>query len=125
MASAPLVSIGMSVLQIVSMKWDIFLPRLSLTFGCILVATSMNTLPFDDLAIAAEDPRKIVGILIKHYKFKLKGTGPITVYLRIDFFHDECGVLCMTPRKYIKKMCATFEWLFSWPSSQTGGNITH
>jgi len=80
----------------------------------------------DDLAIAAEDPKKIfVDILIKHYKFKLKGTGPITVYLRIDFFHDECGVLCMTPRKYIKKMCATFEWLFSWPSSQTGGNITH
>ena len=30
----------------------------------------------DDLAIAAEDPKKIVDILINHYKFKLKGYWP-------------------------------------------------
>jgi len=72
----------------------------------------------DDLAIAAEDPKKIVDILINHYKFKLKGTGPIAVYLGIDFFRDEHGVLCMTPRKYIEKMCATFEQLFGHPPKQ-------
>jgi len=72
----------------------------------------------DDLAIAAEDPKEIVDILMDCYKFKLKGTGPITVYLGIDFFHDECGVLCMTPRKYIEKMCATFEQLFGHPPNK-------
>jgi len=72
----------------------------------------------DDLAIAAEDPKGIVEILMQHYKFKLKGTGPITVYLGTDFFRDECGVLCMTQRKYIEKMCATFEQLYSHPSKQ-------
>jgi len=48
----------------------------------------------DDLAIAAADPRKIVDVLINHYKFKLKGTGPIAVYLGIDFFvmSVECSV---------------------------------
>jgi len=63
----------------------------------------------DDLAIAAENPKEIVDILTNHYKFKLKGTGPIAVYLGIDFFCDKHGVLCMTSRKYIEKMCATFE----------------
>ena len=73
----------------------------------------------NDLAIAAEDPKKIIDILIKYYKFKLKGTGPITVYLGVDFINDECGVLCMTPRKYIEKiMCATFEQLFGHPPKQ-------
>jgi len=69
----------------------------------------------DDLAITAEDPKRNVDILTEHYKFKLKGTGPITAYLGIDFFCDECGVLCMTPRKYIEKMCTTFELLFGHP----------
>jgi len=72
----------------------------------------------DDLAIAAKNPKEIVDILINHYKFKLKGTGPIAVYLGIDFFRDEHGVLCMTPRKYIEKMCTTFEQLFGHPPKQ-------
>jgi len=45
----------------------------------------------DDLAIAAADPRKIVDVLINHYKFKLKGTGPIAVYLGIDFIVMSVG----------------------------------
>jgi len=62
-----------------------------------------------DLAIAAEDPRMIFDILINHYNFELKGTDPIAIYLGIDFFCDECGILCMTPRTYMEKMGDTFE----------------
>ena len=55
----------------------------------------------DDLAIAARNPKEICDILMKKYKFKLKGTGPIYFHLGCDFFRDKEGVLCMAPRKYI------------------------
>ena len=35
----------------------------------------------DDLAIASKDPQAIVDKLVKEYKFKLKGTGPISYHL--------------------------------------------
>ena len=35
----------------------------------------------DDLAIAARDPKQIVETLMEKYKFKLKGTGPISFHL--------------------------------------------
>jgi hypothetical protein len=54
----------------------------------------------DDLAIAMEDPKSFTDTLIERYKFKLKGTGPITFHLGIDFRREEDGTLCMEPRKY-------------------------
>ena len=72
----------------------------------------------DDLAIAAKNPREIVDTLLQHYKFKLKGTGPIAFHLGMDFSWDEYGVMCLTPRKYIEKMCTTFEQLFGHPPKQ-------
>ncbi len=51
----------------------------------------------DDLAIAAKDPKQIVDVLMNQYKFKLKGTGPITFHLGMDFFRDDCGIVCMAP----------------------------
>ena len=66
----------------------------------------------DDLAIAARNPKEICDILMKKYKFKLKGTGPISFHLGCDFFWDKEGVLCMAPKKYIEKMVKTYERLF-------------
>ena len=40
----------------------------------------------DDLAIAAKDPKGLCQILIEEYKYKLKGTGPISFHLGCDFF---------------------------------------
>ena len=56
----------------------------------------------DDLAIASKDPQGIVDKLVKEYKFKLKGTGPISYHLGCDFVRDEDKVLCIQPRKYIE-----------------------
>jgi hypothetical protein len=39
----------------------------------------------DDLAIAMKDPKALIDILEKQHKFKLKGTGPTSFHLGIDF----------------------------------------
>ena len=66
----------------------------------------------DDLAITSKDPQAIVDKLVKEYKFKLKGTGPISYHLGCDFVHDEDKVLCIQPRKYIEQMVETYVRLF-------------
>ena len=66
----------------------------------------------DDLAIAAKDPASIVDMLKSKYKFKLKGTGTIHFHLGMDFFRDEDNVLCIAPKKYIKKMVSAYEQMF-------------
>ena len=66
----------------------------------------------DDLAIIAKDPREIFDVLEQKYKFKLKGTGPITFHLGMGFFQDDDGVLCISPKRYIKWMISTYLTLF-------------
>ena len=66
----------------------------------------------DDLAISSKDPKKITSTLETKYGFELKGTGPITYHLGCDFIHDENGILCIQPKKYIEKMVDTYERLF-------------
>jgi len=39
----------------------------------------------DDLAIAAKDPKSIVGELVEKHNYKLKGVGPIKFHLGCDF----------------------------------------
>ncbi len=51
----------------------------------------------DDLAIISSAPQDIVNDLENKYKFKLKGTGPVSFHLGCDFYRDEHGVLCMEP----------------------------
>jgi hypothetical protein len=58
----------------------------------------------DDLAIAMADLQEFVDVLEKKHKSKLKGTGTIAAHLGCDFFRDDQGILCMAPKKYIKKM---------------------
>ena len=73
----------------------------------------------DDLAIAAKDCSAIISTLTGRYKFKLKGTGPITYHLGMDFFRDKNNVLCITPRRYIDKISDSFERMFGQPPKQS------
>ena len=66
----------------------------------------------DDLAMAMLNPGEFAKILTDKYKFKLKGTGPISFHLGCEFVRDEEGVLCLRPRKYIDRMVATYEQIF-------------
>ena len=66
----------------------------------------------DDLLIASKDPNNIISILTTKYKFKLKGTGPISYHLGCNFDRDENGTLCFAPRKYIEKMEDSFVNMF-------------
>ena len=66
----------------------------------------------DDLGIASHTPQGIAEELTDRYGFKLKGTGPTTYHLGIDYFRDSEGVLCMAPKKYIDKMLTNYERLF-------------
>ena len=67
----------------------------------------------DDLPIAAKDPQSIINTLINNYKFKLKGTWPISFHHGCDFFHDNNDILCMQPKKYIEEMISTYEQHFT------------
>lgn len=66
----------------------------------------------DDLAIGMKDPEAFLKILQAKYKFKLKGSGPITFHLGCDFERDQHGVLCMSPKQYIDRIVAQYERMF-------------
>ena len=73
----------------------------------------------DDLALAMKDPQSLVDALTSEpYKFKLKGTGPVSFHLGMDFEREEDGVLCLAPKKYIEKMISNYEKLFGQKPSQ-------
>jgi Reverse transcriptase (RNA-dependent DNA polymerase) len=55
----------------------------------------------DDLAIAMKNPKELTDILENQHKFKLKGTGPISFHLRMDFTRDEDNTLCISPTKQV------------------------
>ena len=75
----------------------------------------------DDLAIAAEEPQEITDLLQNEYNFKLKGTGPLNYHLGCDFFRDELGTLCFSPKKYIGKMIDGYKTMFG---SKPKANVT-
>ena len=73
----------------------------------------------DDTAFAVKEPQEFAKILMETYKFKLKGTGPITFHLGMDIQREDDGTLCITPRKYLDKLMANYERLFGGPPKQT------
>jgi hypothetical protein len=78
----------------------------------------------DDLAIAMKEPQSLLDALSsKPYSFKLKGSGPITFHLGMDFFRDKHGTLCLAPKKYIEKMIANYERLFGTSPRQTFSSL--
>jgi len=66
----------------------------------------------DDLMIASKLAKAIIASLRGKYQFKLKGTGPITFHLGMDYFRDEDGTLCAAPLKYIQKMMDNYVRIF-------------
>jgi Reverse transcriptase (RNA-dependent DNA polymerase) len=66
----------------------------------------------DDLAIAMKNPKELADILEKQLKFKLKGTGPISFHLGMDFTRDEDNTFCISPTKYIDKLVKNYEKTF-------------
>jgi hypothetical protein len=66
----------------------------------------------DDLAIAMKDPKELTDILEKQHKFTLKGTGPITFHLGMDFTRDDDNTLCISPTKCIDKLIKNYEKSF-------------
>jgi hypothetical protein len=66
----------------------------------------------DDLLIAAKDPSIYTKELEERFGFKLKGTGPTSYHLGIDYFRDEDGTLCMAPKKYIEKLIDGYARMF-------------
>ena len=66
----------------------------------------------DDLAIAAKDPSSILEVLEKDHKFKLKGSGPITYHLGMNFFWDPDGMLCIEPKKYLIRLFKSYKRMF-------------
>jgi Reverse transcriptase (RNA-dependent DNA polymerase) len=75
----------------------------------------------DDLAIAMKNPNEFTDILETKHNFKLKGTGPITFHLGMDFTRDDDNTLCISPTKYIEKLIKKYEKLFGMKPSQ---NVT-
>jgi Reverse transcriptase (RNA-dependent DNA polymerase) len=63
----------------------------------------------DDLVIAMKKPKELTDILEKQHKFKLKGTGPISFHLGMDFNRDEDNTLFILPTKYIDKLVKNYE----------------
>jgi hypothetical protein len=66
----------------------------------------------DDLAIGMKDPEGFLKVLTDKYKFKLKGSGPITFHLGCDFERED-GILCMSPQQYIERMISQYERMFA------------
>jgi len=66
----------------------------------------------DDLAFGVKDPKAFLAVLTEKYKFKLKGSGPISFHLGCDFERDEEGTLCMVPKQYIDRMVSQYERMF-------------
>ena len=66
----------------------------------------------DDICIVAKDPGEITRRLQNDYRFKLKGTGPISYHLGCDYFRDSTGTLCFSPKKYIEKMKDSYMRMF-------------
>jgi hypothetical protein len=59
----------------------------------------------DDLEIASRSPNEIIQELLTTYKFKLKGTGPMTYHLGCDFTRDGDDVVdsSMIPHSQLNK----------------------
>jgi len=67
----------------------------------------------DDLLIASNRPHVIILALESPpYRFKLKGTGPVTFHLGCDFFRDGTGTLCMGPKTYIERIASQYVSMF-------------
>jgi hypothetical protein len=67
----------------------------------------------DYLEIASWSLNEIIQEILTTYKFKLKGTGPMTCYhLRCDFTRDGDNVLVQSPKKYLERTFDKYTRIF-------------
>jgi len=66
----------------------------------------------DHLMFTSHHPDVIIKALVDKHKFKLKATGPTEFYLGCDFFCDEEGALCCTPKKCVLKILDNCCWIY-------------
>ena len=66
----------------------------------------------DDLYLAANEPEKIVEALKDQHKFALKGTGPVSFHLGVNYFRDSNNTLCCDAKKYMEKILQGFVRIF-------------
>jgi hypothetical protein len=59
-----------------------------------------------------KNPKEFTDVLEKKHKFKLKGIGPITYHLGMDFTRDDDRMLCISPSKYIEKLIKNYKKSF-------------
>ena len=59
-----------------------------------------------------EEPEAFLEVLKMKYKFKLKGSGPISFHLGCGFSRDKDGTLIMSPSQYIDRMAMEYERMF-------------
>ena len=69
--------------------------------------------------MALVKPQEFADTLQEKYHSKLKGTGPISFHLGMDFLRDEDGTLCITSCKYTEKMIANYKCIFGEAPKQT------
>ena len=67
----------------------------------------------DDLCIASQDPEEIINTLKSKYNLKVRGDGPLTYHLGVDYFQDPDGTMVSQPKKYIEKLKETYVRLFN------------
>jgi hypothetical protein len=62
-----------------------------------------------------KDPGAYCKILKDKFGFKLKGDGPISYHLGMNYIRDKDGILRQQPIQYIDKMVVTFHQIFNVP----------
>ena len=60
------------------------------------------------------------------WKFKLKGTGNVKCHLGCNFFRDDYGALCSSPKKYLERMESSCVSMFgSKPKTNVSSPVEH
>ena len=77
----------------------------------------------DDLLVASKNPSAYTDELQQRFGFKLKGTGPASYHLGVDYFRDADGVLCMAPKKYVDKLIDAYVRMFGTKPKQVGSPL--
>ena len=66
----------------------------------------------DDLCIAAQDPGQIIQILKADYKLKVKGHGPLSQHMGVDYTRDKDKTLACQPKKYVDRLLESYQSMF-------------
>jgi hypothetical protein len=66
----------------------------------------------DDLSIGMKNPQECIATLETNYKFKTKGSGPISFHLGTDLYCDKDGKICVKLLQYTEKMISNYKVTF-------------